>query len=188
MVTHEKVGVRMTCTIELVGGDRAYVSDEDASWLREYSWSVLWSGRRKYAIRRSDGVLMHRAILNAQIEDDVDHRNYDGLDNRRRNIWITGRTQNNLNKEFAYGCKCRYLASGEAHFDTRIQLFGQSIHLGTFRDEDVAYRWYRLNRDRALQNKTLFAFKACHRWSVPQRVEIEWSGLKKVKKEELDVA
>jgi hypothetical protein len=82
-----------TTTIPLTQGQFALVDTEDAPRLQCYKWQATKSGRTWYA-RRSrrlpNGkyryVQMHRAIVNASDDVEVDHANGNGLDNRKENL------------------------------------------------------------------------------------------------------
>ncbi len=68
------------------------------------TWYVYKHGHTYYAqiyVRDMDSksiiALMHRVILNPPGDREVDHRNHDGLDNRRKNIRIATRGENGRN-------------------------------------------------------------------------------------------
>lgn len=83
------------------------VDDEDFDELRGTIW---WANPNGYAVRsvtkaeRKDGrrgaVLMHRHIMKAHVDFEVDHRNMDTLDNRKENLRTCTRSQNMAN-----GCR-----------------------------------------------------------------------------------
>lgn len=89
-------------TIELTRGKTAIVDDCDFQWINRYSWSANQYG---YAVRtktKADGkcgtVLMHREIMKARKGEEVDHINHDTFDNRRVNLRIVTRVQNQWNR------------------------------------------------------------------------------------------
>jgi hypothetical protein len=82
--------------IKLTKGLVALVDDVEYEELSKYKWS--WGGH--YAMRKdSNGktVYLHRQILNAPKDMQVDHINRDRLDNRRQNLRIVTKQQNLLN-------------------------------------------------------------------------------------------
>lgn len=90
--------------IPLTQGKFALVDKEDFDYLSQFKWCYTSAG---YAIRteypkglKGDGVriLMHRLILDAPKNKQVDHINQDGLDNRRSNIRLATPSQNQWNK------------------------------------------------------------------------------------------
>lgn len=79
----------------------AIVDNDDYDWLSEYRWTLSTIG---YAVRAdSDGgnVYMHREILGLSKGDGkiVDHINHDTLDNRKENLRICTKQQNQLNQK-----------------------------------------------------------------------------------------
>lgn len=83
-------------------GKVAIVDESDFAFLSQWKWCAhrgengLW-----YAVRYDHGpILMHRVLLGLERGSgkEVDHRNHDTLDNRRSNIRICTRTQNQQNR------------------------------------------------------------------------------------------
>lgn len=77
-------------------GRTVRVDDNDFDWLNSYRWSVtLW-----YAATTIGGrsVYMHRLIMDPPEGLVVDHRNGDGLDDRRSNLRIVTRSENSRNR------------------------------------------------------------------------------------------
>lgn len=84
-------------TIELTQGKVAIVDDDDFGWLSQLNWyshknhTVFYASRKIQLPNGKQSTLsMHRAILERhghKIDDlEVDHRNHDGLDNRKENL------------------------------------------------------------------------------------------------------
>ena len=102
--------------IPLSQGEFALVDDEDYPELSKYRW-YLHTGpdsKQKYAVRQvvrrrgprlageSGGkncrnVFMHRQIMDFPEAKEIDHINRDGLDNRRANLRVCSRSQNQSN-------------------------------------------------------------------------------------------
>lgn len=96
----------MTLEVQLTHGKIALVDDEDLPRVRNYSWRAARSFNNTwYAITSVRGadrqwktVRMHRLILDADEGDpEVDHRNLNGLDNRRENLRTATHSQNLAN-------------------------------------------------------------------------------------------
>lgn len=93
--------------IPLSRGLFALVDDADFEWLNGWKWTATnGSSRSKriYAYRpiriggkHVSNIMMHQQILDTPKGFDTDHKNRDGLDNRRENIRVVSRTQNNYN-------------------------------------------------------------------------------------------
>lgn len=70
------------------------VDDEDYHWLMQWKWHAKKGRTTYYAVSGTNitgkpgkhGIRMHRFILNTPDDKEVDHKNHNGLDNRRRNI------------------------------------------------------------------------------------------------------
>lgn len=93
--------------IPLTDGTSFTIVDEaDYNWLMQWRWwpqSDGYAYRHSYApndagyMKYSGVVLMHRIIMDTPKGMDTDHINRNPLDNRRCNLRITDRTQNNFN-------------------------------------------------------------------------------------------
>ena len=146
-------------TIPLTKGYVAVVDGEDYEWLAAFKWTARETRKTVYAARYQrkheygDGkkriVLMHRQIMGLDHDDarDVDHRNHDGLDNRKANLRTCDRSHNIGNMNGGRGAS-RYkgvhlyrLKSGPSWRAT-IKVNGVARHLGAFASEEDAARAY----------------------------------------------
>ena len=140
----------MTQEINLTQGKVALVEDRDYCYLMTWAWTANNIGNTWYAIR-SEGrgdcravVLMHRVILQARRGQDVDHVNHNGLDNRRENVRVCTRSQNNQNQTRRSGGTSRFkgvwLRSGSRQNPWRaeIKADGKRHYLGKFATEEAA--------------------------------------------------
>jgi hypothetical protein len=88
--------------IPLSQGKFAIVDDEDFERVIQFKWSYI-GGYAKRAVVRNDGKRrlypLHRFIMGLSPEDDlmVDHVNFDKLDNRKENLRVCTKGQNNYN-------------------------------------------------------------------------------------------
>lgn len=92
--------------IGLTQGYTALISNKDFARVSQYQWYASVKKRKDgsvkavYAVnKRKAIVLMHRFILgitNPKIK--VDHKNFSGLDNQRKNLRVATDVQNNRNK------------------------------------------------------------------------------------------
>ncbi len=90
----------MTRSIILSNGMECLVDDEDFLALSAESWMSFTNGKGGafYAICRRTGKRMHRLLLSAKSGQLVDHKNGNGLDNRRENLRLVNASQNNANR------------------------------------------------------------------------------------------
>lgn len=140
--------------IPLTKGKVALVDDEDYEKLSKNKWHASWDGHNWYAARgvrignKIKKISMHREILNAPKEMQVDHINGNGLDNRKENLRLCTHQQNLLNKKNSYknnklGIKGVCWRDDTKRFQAQICVGGKNIRLGYFNvlgDADQAYR------------------------------------------------
>ena len=108
--------------IALTQGKVALVDDADFEWLTQWKWYTRKEKNTYYAVRTIITSLiksssnpnrkrillpMHRDIMNAPKGKDTDHINHNGLDNRRCNLRICSRSENNQN-QLARKCSSIY--------------------------------------------------------------------------------
>ncbi len=134
----------------------ALVDDEDAERVGSYLWHAFRSGGNVYAIRRirvggykgpKVCCLMHRFIVSAPDGLDVDHRNHNGLDNRRENLRVCEHVHNMRNMlPHSTGHSSTFKGVGfhkkRAKWRAFIRLNGREEHLGLFVSEIEAARAY----------------------------------------------
>jgi len=105
----------MTKTISLSQGKVARVDEEQFEWLNAWKWCAHKGRNTWYAVRRDYSgdkpkmVSMHRLLLGPPPGMETDHRNGDGLDNRRSNLRACTRRQNQMNKRKQTGCMGRFI-------------------------------------------------------------------------------
>jgi hypothetical protein len=136
--------------IKLTHGKYAIVDVEDYEKLAQDDWHLWESGSyNQYAIRyeKGESLKMHREIMNAPVGLVVDHKNGDGLDNRKENLRITTQAQNQYNRKKYKGkttsqYKGVHLKSGRKTYTAKIGVGGKSIFLGSFENEIDAAKAY----------------------------------------------
>jgi len=142
-------GFAMPRRIPLTQGKFAIVDAADYAWLNQWKWYYHKLG---YAVRsvweeHKKGLLyMHRVILNAPPDMQTDHRNMEGLDNRRCNLRLCTSSQNKMNKRKRAGCSSRYKGvcwfPRDHKWKGYIEVNGRTRNLGYFDDELDAARAY----------------------------------------------
>lgn len=134
--------------IKLTQGKRAIVDDEDFGKLGVYNWRYFDHGSG-YAVRRPSGkhginkvVYMHREIIGAVKGQQVDHKNGDGLDNRKENLRFSSQKQNCQNKKSSKKYKGVYRVTDRVGFRSSIYINGKSKYLGYFYNQEDAAKAY----------------------------------------------
>ena len=135
--------------ILLTRGLVAIVDDDDFEELSIYKWNVLKGKYTFYAVRTSGArcILMHRQILGVSERTTLtDHRNGNGLDNRRENIRPCSITENNRNKR-AYrnnksGAKGVSWIESAKSWSVRITVDKNLIYIGSFKEKCDAMEAY----------------------------------------------
>jgi hypothetical protein len=100
--------------IPLTKGYVALVDDEDYELVASYKWSAFETGRktqRVYGFRKTPGnrktnrinIFLHRFILNAPTEMQVDHIDRNGLNCQRSNLRLATSKQNGANSDKPIG-------------------------------------------------------------------------------------
>lgn len=141
--------------IPLTKGQFATVSPEDHAWLSDLRW--CYAPGNGYALHyytddagKHKTLFMHRAIyahiLGKPIPKglQVDHINRDRLDNRRENLRLATRSQNQANKGIQINNTSHYKGVTFNHnkWEARIRYCNQRIHLGRYTDAVLAATIY----------------------------------------------
>lgn len=146
--------IRSTNTYELINneyyagcdcnGRLFYIDKEDYEMVSKYRWIVNDVGYVISATTRDgmEGVLLHRYILNAPKDSEIDHINRNPLDCRKNNLRFCSRTQNNQNqnvrKDNSSGVKGVSFLKDKNKWHSRITVNHKTILLGNYdRYEDA---------------------------------------------------
>jgi hypothetical protein len=135
--------------IPLSSGKYAQVDDADFAYLSRWKWSFSRNTSTDYASRNSEGhsVLMHRFILRAKKGQLVDHRDGDGLNNRRANLRLCTRSQNGMNRRMRSDNRTgfkgvRFKADRRLKWIAYIKIHGKERRLGSFTSPELAAEAY----------------------------------------------
>ena len=133
--------------IELTQGMRAIVDDKDFEELSKYKWYYkLYAVRNGWVNGKRTTIRMHRQIIGARANDEIDHKNGYRLDNRRVNLRKVTRSQNMWNRKKQKSTskyKGVYWNSVTKFWTAQIQVEGKGIYLGIYRNEESAAQAYK---------------------------------------------
>ena len=130
----------MTKKIPLTHGKVTVVDDDDYGRVSGFRWYARRSRNTWYAMSHNaiPGKLtgIHRLLLNAPDDLQVDHINGDGLDNRRGNLRLCTQNQNQHNRgksgHNTSGYKGVHWDKWHGRWKAQIILDNRKIHLGYF--------------------------------------------------------
>lgn len=129
--------------VPLTKGYEAVIDASDLGIVGRFAWSTLPKAHTIYAQRKATGingerrtVRLHRAILNAQDGELVDHVDGNGLNNRRSNLRICNSAQSAQNRGRKVtnksGYKGVYWFAKSQKWRAIIGANGKKHHLGCF--------------------------------------------------------
>jgi len=140
--------------IPLTQGQVALVDDEDFERVNKYKWFASWdTGRRTYTARRTKWVRerengkrghisLHRFVMDVPKGKDIDHRDFNPLNNQKSNLRICTRAQNCMNKLKWKGCSSRFKGVSWSKevlkWRAGINKDGKQHYLGYFNSEEEA--------------------------------------------------
>ena len=137
--------------IELTQNKYALVDDNDFGYLNQWKWYAVQYPHSWYAVRqhrRIDGkqrtIRMHRELIKVKKNEQIDHINHNGLDNRRENLRICNLSQNKANS-IRYQSNTSGFKGVHYHgkkWQARISYNNKRISLGHFSSLNEAARAY----------------------------------------------
>jgi len=139
--------------IPLTQNQVALVDDSDFDDLNRVKWFAVKSRNTYYAMRKClfggerHNMQMHRQITSTPCGLQTDHRNGNGLDNRRSNLRICTHSENCQNrrcdpKKFSSCFKGVHWHKRDRKWYTKIRQNGKQVHLGSFDSEIEAAKAY----------------------------------------------
>ena len=136
----------------------AIVDENDYDHLNKFNWHARLSSNAWYAVRcarlsdkqKNSLVWMHKKIIKAPRGMFIDHRNHNGLDNRKANLRLATRPQNMQNRRRRkIGCTSKFKGvfyrkchNRRKNWLAYINADNRRIHLGCFLTELEAARAY----------------------------------------------
>jgi uncharacterized protein (DUF2249 family) len=137
--------------INLTKGKVALVDDEDYEYLLQWKWyavergcGIWYAARHTSKGGKSRIIFMHRVILQTSEGLDTDHRNGNGLDNRRENLRSCSHMNNirhqsrRLSSTKSSLFKGVYLHKDDNLWRVKITVNKKVINIGEFKDETKA--------------------------------------------------
>lgn len=136
--------------LPLTQGQFALIDTEDFDRLNQYKWHAYKDGKTYYARHTFfiDGkwknISLHRFILNAPKNKQVDHINFNGLDNRKENLRIVTNAQNKQNRLVQRNNKLglKGVHRQENRYIPIIGSGGKGIYLGCYKTAEKAAEAY----------------------------------------------
>lgn len=137
--------------IKLTQGQFAIVDAEDFEELSKHKWyanktRVSYMAVRHHPRLNNYLILMHRQITNCPQGKEVDHANHDTLDNRKYNLRVCTRSQNQQNSLSRKGsssrCKGVSWLKQNKKWQAEIKANDKRIYLGSFDNEVEAAKAY----------------------------------------------
>ena len=139
----------LDCHVPLTRGLFALIDPEDAEFIFKFNWHAHVCNGGTYArtwVRDESGkrvgLLMHKAITGYAI---TDHRDGDGLNNRRLNLREASRAANSRNSRMQKNNLSGFKGVSPTKSDkwrARIAVDGSQISLGVFDSPEAAHRAY----------------------------------------------
>lgn len=126
--------------IPLTKGEFAKVDNEDFDNVKDINWHFTY-----YGYAKTSAFYMHRLILDCNQSDYVDHINHDKLDNRKSNLRICSKHQNNMNTKSKKGTsiyKGVSWAKDRNKWKSTIVMNGKQTLIGSFENELEAAKAY----------------------------------------------
>jgi len=140
----------MAIEIKLRCGNIAIMDEVDIPLFERWtwrSWRSISSSGTLYLVRSSmaDRFMFHREILNALNGICIDHKNRNGLDNRRDNLRTATLQQNNFNRVYLRKSNSGFRGVTRhscGKWQAGVKLRGRSFHLGLYDDPAIAAAAY----------------------------------------------
>jgi len=136
--------------IPLTRGLYAVVDGADYERLNKWKWCALRGKNTFYAVRKVKrgkkwaALFMHRTLLDLGFGNKLqgDHRNHNGLDNRKSNLRVCTSAQNHQNRLPIKNASSKFKGVAwdkqKKKWRARIQINGKNIELGRFNFETEA--------------------------------------------------
>ena len=133
--------------ITLTQGQFAIVDDEDYEWLMTWKWYAHKGIYTYYAqshINHGDIITMHRLLMLHPKNMQIDHKNHNGIDNRKSNLSICTARENQSNRQKAGSSQYTGVSWSKKRkqWQSLIRINKKQTHLGYFHSEFEAHLTY----------------------------------------------
>lgn len=132
--------------IPLTRGKEAIIDDDCLDLISPYKWRYAKLKTTEYATTGKGSLRMHRLIIGAKPDEEVDHINGSGLDNRRINLRKCTRAQNVRNtpkrNDTLNAYKGVHYMKHRGKWQARIQINKKRINKGYFNTQVEAAHAY----------------------------------------------
>lgn len=139
--------------VPLTQGYEAVIDATDVPLVDGYNWRAYVRKWAVYAVREEPtgdskyrNVRMHRQIMGSPDGMEVDHKDHDGLNNRRENLRVCTVNQNRRNQRLSSrsstGLKGVTWNKLKGRYQAGIKVNGKRKHLGLFDQKEDAYAAY----------------------------------------------
>lgn len=125
----------------------AIIDDEDYDVVSQYHWHTRKTPHNFYAVThiykedKRTTLAMHQLITLPNFGQQVDHKNGNGLDNRRENLRIVTHQENNFNRKYTFGTS-KYKGVSwhkrDNYWQATIKFNKKAKMLGYFKEEKEA--------------------------------------------------
>ena len=140
---------RIDISTEMYPNTFTLVDDKDFEEFSEHRWyrtKICRVVRCVWVEKKMITIYMHRAITKVKKGQDVDHINHNPLDNRRSNLRLCTKSQNQHNQQPRKGCSSKYKGVSwnkqNKKWTASIRLNGKHKNLGHFYNEIFAAKVY----------------------------------------------
>jgi len=140
-------------SVPLTQGKSTKVDIEDLGMFEGRKWRAdrvsegQWYARRWGTQKNGERhqLSLHNEIMEVPDGMLVDHKNGDGLDNRRDNLRVATQAQNSRNRRKKKPCSSQYKGVSQqknGNWSAYIHVNSTQLHLGTYPTDVIAAKWY----------------------------------------------
>jgi len=126
----------------------AFIDKEDFEKIALYKWTFTKANKHYGRVKSNTGLFLHRLIMNAPQNLEVDHINGDTLDNRKSNLRLVSRKHNQKNMTLSRRSKSGYKGVSwhkkAKKWQAHLMSDGIRIYLGLYLFKEDAAKAYNI--------------------------------------------